>query len=266
MNDLRFATLGSGSKGNASLVCSAQTILMVDCGFSIKESCLRLNQLGIEPEAINAILVTHEHGDHSRGVARFARRYGIPVWSSRGTGKSLADDLEMHEIINVHQSFVIGDITIQPVAVPHDAREPCQFIFACDDYRLGLLTDVGEITPHIVDCYRQCHAIMLEFNHDLNMLWSGDYPESLKRRVAGRLGHLNNEQSSELLRLILPGELRFIVAAHLSESNNLAELVAQQLDAVLNDADCRYSIAAQHTVSDWYSLRALSTTGELTIA
>ena len=266
MNDLRFATLGSGSKGNASLVRSAQTTLMVDCGFSIKESCSRLEQLGIKADEIDAILVTHEHGDHSRGVARFARRYNIPVWSSKGTAKSFADDLQTHEAINVHQPFRIGDIDIQPVAVPHDAREPCQFIFTSADYCLGLLTDVGEITPHIVQSYGQCHAIMLEFNHDLNMLWSGGYPEALKRRVAGRLGHLNNEQSADLLKAILPGALRFVVAAHLSESNNLTDLVAQQLSSVLHGSDCQYSIAAQHKVSDWYSLETLATRGELTTA
>ena len=254
MSQLRFASLGSGSKGNASLVCSGQTTLMVDCGFSIRESCRRLEQAGIAPEEIDALLVTHEHGDHSRGVARFARRYGIPVWSSRGTARFLQNEAMEFNAINVHQSFTVEDITIQPVAVPHDAREPCQFIFDYEEYRFGLLTDVGEITPYIVQCYQQCHAMLLEFNHGLDMLWNVEYSMPLKKRVAGRLGHLNNIQSVDLLRSLLPGSLRFVMAAHLSESNNTPELVDRELSRIMDGSQCRYGIAGQHSVSEWISL------------
>lgn len=258
MSDLRFASLGSGSKGNASLICGGETTLMVDCGFSIKESCHRLEQAGISPDKIDALLVTHEHGDHSRGVARFARRYDIPVWSSRGTGKCLEKDAMDYNTINVHQSFAIGDISIQPVAVPHDAREPCQFVFSYRKHSFGLLTDVGEITPHIIDCYQQCHAMFLEFNHDLDMLWNGEYSMPLKKRVASRLGHLNNGQSCELLQTLMPGELRFVMAAHLSESNNTMQLVEGELARVMDGNDCQYRIASQDTVSEWISLGAIS--------
>jgi phosphoribosyl 1,2-cyclic phosphodiesterase len=253
MSDLRFASLGSGSKGNASLICAGQTTLMVDCGFSIKEACRRFEQLAIDPESISALLVTHEHGDHSRGVARLARRYEIPVWSSRGTAKFLQEQME-YNTINVHQPFIIGDITIQPVAVPHDAREPCQFIFSHQENRFGLLTDVGEITPYIAESYQHCHALLLEFNHDLDMLWNGEYSMSLKKRVAGRLGHLNNGQSTDLLKSLLPGNLRFVMAAHLSESNNTEQLVESELLQVMDGNDCQFGIASQHQASEWISV------------
>jgi len=230
---------------------------MIDCGFSIKETCRRLEQIQSPPEEIDALLVTHEHGDHSRGVMRFCRRYHIPVWASRGTSRYFENDSFEVETINVHQSFVIGDITIQPVAVPHDAREPCQYIFGHQQYSLGVLTDVGEITPHVVEAYGQCHALLLEFNHDLDMLWNGEYAVPLKRRVAGRLGHLNNQQSCDLLKSLLPGSLRFVMAAHLSESNNSEEIVEQQLSDIANDYDCQYQIASQDEVSNWCSLERL---------
>ena len=146
---------------------------------------------------------------------------------------------------------------IQPVAVPHDAREPCQFVFEYEQSRIGLLTDVGEITPHIVESYQQCHAMLLEFNHDLDMLWNGEYSMPLKKRVAGRLGHLNNTQSVDLLRSLLPGSLRFVMAAHLSESNNTPELVERELSAIMDESECQYDIASQHKVSEWISVGEL---------
>jgi len=257
MTDLRFATLGSGSRGNASLVHAGDTTIMIDCGFSIKETCRRLEEIKSTPEDIDALLVTHEHGDHSRGVERFCRRYNIPVWASMGTARCFDNGTIDIEVINVHQSFTIGDLLIQPVAVPHDVREPCQFILSYQKYCLGVLTDVGEITPHITEAYGQCDAMLLEFNHDLDMLWNGEYAVSLKKRVAGKLGHLNNEQSCGLIKSLLPGPLRYVMAAHLSESNNSPEIVEQQLSAAMGDFDCQYAIAVQDKVSDWYSLEQL---------
>jgi len=254
MTDLRFAILGSGSRGNASLVHAGDTIIMIDCGFSIKETCNRLEQIDISPEQIDAVLVTHEHGDHSRGVARFSRKYDIPIWASRGTSRCFENENVTIEMINIHHPFEVGDIFIQPVTVPHDVREPCQFVLSHRDYCLGVLTDVGEITPHITQAYAQCDAMLLEFNHDLDMLWGGEYAASLKSRVAGRLGHLNNDQSCDLLKSLLPGSLRFVMAAHLSESNNTPDIVEQQLLAIMDGFDCQYEIAEHDKVSAWYSL------------
>lgn len=257
MTDLRFATLGSGSRGNASLVQAGDTTIMIDCGFSIKEICRRLEHIDSTPEHIDAVLVTHEHSDHSSGVARLCRRFGIPVWASSGTARRFQDEQVEVRTISLHESFAIGDIDIQPVTVPHDAKEPCQFIFNDQRHCLGILTDVGEITPHITEAYARCDALMLEFNHDLDMLWSGDYAWSLKKRVAGKLGHLNNDQSGDLLKCLLPGALRFVMAAHLSESNNTREIVEQQLTAVTEGHDCEYLIAKQDQVSGWYTLEQL---------
>lgn len=230
---------------------------MLDCGFSTREICRRIEHLHISPEHINAVLVTHEHGDHSRGVARFARRYDVPVWCSKGTSLVFEQEDMDCRTINLHQSWTIGDIHVTPVAVPHDAREPCQFIFTHHDQTLGVLTDVGEITPYIRKSYQPCNAMLLEFNHDLDMLWDGDYAPALKKRVAGRLGHLNNTQSMELLESMKSGPLRFVLAAHLSESNNCAELVSDQLSQALGQYDCDYAIAKQDQVSDWFSVGEL---------
>lgn len=254
---MRFACLGSGSKGNATVIQSDETTLLVDCGFSAKEAVNRLSVVGLLPEQLDAILVTHEHGDHIRGVSVLSRRYGIPVWASRGTAQFFQDeDIEL-AYINVHKPFNIKDLNIVPVPVPHDAREPCQYIFQTDTLNFGVLTDLGRITSHIIEAYKKCEAILLEFNHDRDMLMTGSYPPSLKSRVGGGLGHLSNEQSCQLLQQILPGTLRFLVAGHLSESNNTPDHVQQAITRTLDGHDCHYEIAAQHDTSSWYQLDRL---------
>lgn len=254
---MRFACLGSGSKGNATIIQSETTTLMVDCGFSAKEATTRLADIGVDPQQIDALLVTHEHGDHIRGIATLSRRHDIPVWASRGTAQYFDDERINLNVVNVHRDFQINDLQITPVAVPHDAREPCQYIFQSKNYRMGLLTDVGSITPHIVSTYRECEVLLLEFNHDREMLMNGQYPYSLKQRVAGDLGHLSNEQSNELLQQLLPGALKFLVAGHLSESNNSKEKVTEKLERIMQPHDCEYAIAAQHEASHWYELDQL---------
>lgn len=259
---MQFVSLGSGSRGNATLVRAAQTTLMVDCGFSVKETCRRLNAINIDPQDIDALLVTHEHGDHIKGVAAFARRFCVPVWASRGTAVYFQDAAAGNksidvEAINVHRSFQIGDIHIEPVPVPHDAREPCQFVFSADKQCFGLLTDVGSITPHIIESYMECDAMLLEFNHDEAMLADSDYPPSVRKRIAGNLGHLNNTQSCQILSELLPGKIRYVVAGHLSESNNSRGEVRSRLDSVVNGHPCRFDLARQNEPSDWYVLDEL---------
>jgi len=229
-------------------------MLLVDCGFSIKETCRRLESADVDPQDIDAILVTHEHGDHIRGVAPFARRYKLPVRASRGTAHYFQDENIDIELINVHRPFQIKDIQVEPIPVPHDAREPCQFVFRAGERNLGLLTDVGSITPHIVQSYTACNAILLEFNHDAAMLANSEYPASVKHRIAGHLGHLSNHQSGEFLDQLLPGALRFVVAGHLSESNNSRSEVRAKLDQIVNGHPCRFDVAFQDQATDWYSL------------
>lgn len=232
---MRFASLGSGSKGNATLVESGSTLLMVDCGFSLRETTRRLNRLGLEPGQLHAILVTHEHSDHCSGVARLSAKYQIPVYLTHGTASSGRCD-GAHELrcFNCDEEFALGDIVVRTVAVPHDAAEPCQYLLSSNERQLGILTDLGCITPHVIASYRACHSLLLEFNHDLDMLMAGDYPPRLKQRVGGDWGHLNNEQAADLLRqLDCSASLSNLVVAHISENNNSRECAERALCAVM---------------------------------
>lgn len=250
---MRFASLGSGSRGNAMLVETGSTCVMVDCGFSITETEKRLARRGRSPEELSAILVTHEHSDHIRGVLPFARRHGIPVWMTHGTAAALPEgELPPLHSIAGYTDFYVGDIHVQPYPVPHDAREPCQFLFHSGGHRLGLLTDCGSLTPHIIATLQGCDALVLEFNHDPEMLARGSYPPALKRRVGGDYGHLNNHQARRLLEQIELGPLQHLVAAHLSEKNNAPERVREQLDAF--DGRLDYSLACQDGGFDWRTL------------
>ncbi|MEQ8517354.1 MAG: MBL fold metallo-hydrolase [Chromatocurvus sp.] len=229
---MRFASLGSGSKGNATLVQSGDTLLMVDCGFSLKETRRRLRRLQVDPAAITAILVTHEHSDHISGVGVLARALGIPVYLTHGTARSgrlgACDTVVM---FNAGESFSLGSIEVRSVVVPHDAREPCQYLFSGNGCRVGVLTDLGSITPHVVDAYRGCHGLLLEFNHCSDLLAEGPYPPSLKSRVGGDWGHLSNRQACELLTQIATDDLRQLAIAHISEQNNARDAVESQLVA-----------------------------------
>ncbi len=253
---MQFASLGSGSKGNATLVRSSRACILVDCGFSMREALARLQRLDCEPEAISAILVTHEHGDHVRGVGPLARRYGIPVWSSRGTASgSVLGKLPEHNYLDVHEELQIGDITVHSFPVPHDAREPCQFVFQHEaGKRLGILTDTGSITAHIEEKLSACDALLLECNHDAQMLSNGPYPLSLKQRVASRLGHLSNAQAAELLSRLDVSRLHTLVVAHLSEQNNTPEQARAALAAVLDCEPDWIQVADQAAGFDWYQI------------
>lgn len=251
---IRFASLGSGSRGNATLVAAGGALVLIDCGFSLRDTTRRMARLGVDPARLDAILVTHEHSDHSSGVAVLSRRHRIPVYLSYGTGASGRCDgsFELRQF-NGGESFAIGGLQVQSVAVPHDAREPCQFLFRSAHHRLGLLTDCGSLTPHILATLRGCDALVLEFNHDPQMLATGSYPPALKRRVGGDYGHLNNFQARRLLDQLELGPLQHLVAAHLSEKNNAPERVREQLDA-FGDA-LEYSLACQDGGFDWLECR-----------
>jgi phosphoribosyl 1,2-cyclic phosphodiesterase len=224
---MRIASLGSGSRGNATLVQYRDTTLLVDNGFSLRQFRLRLDRLEVEPDSIDAVLLTHEHGDHSGGVERLCANHGIPLWTAVGTARAaLSPGFEYQRLVAGHP-VTIGGIEIVPVTVPHDASEPLQFIFHQLDNgkRFGVLTDTGHITRHIIDAFSSLDALLLEFNYDVDMLASGPYPDRLKQRVGGNLGHLSNEQSLDLLRQIDTGSLNCLIAAHISEKNNTAMIV-----------------------------------------
>ena len=251
---MRFASLGSGSEGNALLVSAGRTTVLVDCGFGVQDTLLRLARLGVSADQLGGIAVTHEHGDHIGGVARLARKFNLPVWLTHGTSNSQSEAFSgiayLHEI-DPNQPFVIGDIEITPYPVPHDAAEPVQFVFNDGMRRLGVLTDAGCSTAHIERTLSGCHALVLECNHDSDMLMNGDYPYSIKQRVSGRLGHLNNQDAADILRRLDVSRLQHLVAAHLSRKNNTAELATQALcDAIGCEHDW-VQVATQENGFSW---------------
>ena len=251
---MRFASLGSGSEGNALVVHVGETVVMMDCGFGLAATETRLARLGLAPEAIKAILVTHEHSDHIGGVARFARKYELPVWLTHGTAKVFNQGSLPNSLINFvdpHAAFSVGDIAVTPYFVPHDAYEPVQYVFSDGSARLGVLTDTGSITSHIENTLSACDALVLECNHDLDMLMSGPYPASLKQRVSGKFGHLDNRSSAALLTAIDCSRLKHILAAHLSRQNNLPTLAKLALSQALGCEPGWIGIAEQDHGFDW---------------
>lgn len=254
---MRFAYLGSGSKGNAALVQSGATTLMLDCGFSVRETLNRFDRIGVDVETLSAIVVTHEHSDHIAGVGAVARKLGVPVWLTAGTARAAADrlgQLPASQLFDPHTPFVIGDIEVQPYPVPHDAAEPAQFVFTDGSARLGVLTDVGSSTSHIESMLGDCDALALECNHDCRMLQQGPYPPSLKERVAGRLGHLSNDAAAELLGRIGRTKLQHLVAVHLSETNNSPSLAQAALAAVMGWGSHEIIVADQEQGLDWCTI------------
>ncbi|WP_281784694.1 MBL fold metallo-hydrolase [Sinimarinibacterium flocculans] len=249
---MRFAMLGSGSKGNATLVEAGGTRILIDCGFNLGDTEQRLQRLGVQPQALDAILVTHEHGDHLGGVARLARRYRIPVWMTHGSYAAWKDRAVPHALrFSPHQHFTIGALGIQPYPVPHDAREPCQYVIAHGNLRLGVLSDAGHVTPHMRSMLADCDALMLECNHDPQMLSDGPYPEALKRRVGGSRGHLSNAQAAGLLEGYAVSRLQHLVLTHLSETNNCPEL-ARRIVVEAIDADAEWIVCARQDAGlDW---------------
>jgi phosphoribosyl 1,2-cyclic phosphodiesterase len=251
--EMRFALLGSGSEGNALVVQVGQSHVLLDCGFSLSETQLRLARLGLQAGQLDGIVVTHEHGDHISGVARLARKFNLPVWLTHGTLRTqnaAFAELSITEI-NPHLPFAIGDVQVQPYPVPHDAAEPVQFVFSDGVRRLGVLTDAGSATPHIEATLNGCHALVLECNHDARMLAEGDYHYSLKQRVGGRYGHLNNADAAALLKSLDISRLQHIVAAHLSRKNNAVELAVAALSGVLCWPPEQVAVATQEQGLDW---------------
>ena len=251
---MRFASIGSGSRGNGTLVQAGDNLLLVDCGFALKETIARLTKLGIEPQQLSAVLVTHEHGDHCSGVRVLANRYQLPVYMTAGTARSkVLADVAHAVIIDSHAPFAVGEIAVQPVAVPHDAAEPVQFVFSWQNRCLGLLTDIGAITPFVKQHYSACDALLLESNHCLDMLARSDYPPSLKLRVSGRFGHLSNAQAASLLEEVDTARLQHLVIAHLSEKNNSLERVQQSMEKVLQGVR-NVLFACQENGFDWLAI------------
>lgn len=254
---MRFACLGSGSEGNGLLVEVEGTRLLIDCGFGIRDVVARLGRLAVLPESIDAIIVTHEHSDHIGGVAAFAARYQTAVWLTFGTLSAVSEsfaDLPRVCGFDSHDHFAVGGIEVRPFPVPHDAREPVQFVCSDGQARLGVLTDLGVSTGHVEANLSGCDALVLECNHDLDMLAGGDYPWPLKQRIAGKFGHLDNHAAAGLLSRLDNSRLKHLFAAHLSQQNNRPELARAALAGALNCAPEWIGIADQYEGFGWREL------------
>ena len=254
---MRFASLGSGSQGNALVVEAGGTRVLLDCGFSARDAESRLARAGLAPGDLAGIIVTHEHADHADGVFPLARRFGIAVWLTHGTLGAMREtngdagtDCRVH-FIGPGEEFALGDLRVQPFTVPHDAREPVQYVLGDGARRLGVLTDTGCSTAHIEASLSGCDALVLECNHDLEMLMNGEYPPALKARVASRLGHLDNGASAAILAALDRSRLRHVIAAHLSQKNNTPGLARAALAAALDCAPEWVSVATQEEGFGW---------------
>lgn len=241
---LRFSSLASGSTGNATLIEARDgaggrtTRVLVDCGLTLRRLTSSLARRGCTPADLDAVFVTHEHSDHIGGVFKLQRRCGTPVWTSRGTFEAATPpsgtaDAPAVRIASSGCALTVGALTLLPFAVPHDAAEPLQLVCISGHARLGLITDLGEPDDAVAQALQGCDALLLECNHDRDMLAQGPYPAWLKRRIGGRRGHLANDQAAALLAACRHAGLRHVVAAHLSRHNNAPALALAALRSAL---------------------------------
>lgn len=259
---IRFASLASGSKGNCLVAEVGRSRLLLDCGLAPRETVRRLARLGLAPSDINAMLVTHEHDDHVGGVFAFAAKHGIPVWTTHGTwraatdaGKGDASGTVQLNIVDGRTEFAVGDLQVRPYTVPHDAREPVQFVLSDGAFRLGVLTDIGASTRHVEEALSGCDALVLECNHDLDLLWGSGYPKWLKQRISGPFGHLDNGQAGALLASLDRTRLRHVICAHLSQQNNTPALARRALASAMGCQDEWVGLATQEDGFDWREVR-----------
>ena len=256
---LRFKSLGSGSSGNATVVEATGIVpsrVLVDCGLGLKHLLYRLGEAGLQPEDINAVFITHEHGDHIGCARSLALRYRIPVWMSHGTHTAIgAPDFDgLLHIARDSKAITLGGLQLTPFTVPHDAREPLQLTCTDGSAKLGILTDLGHATSHVMANLMACDALMLECNHDTDMLAQSSYPPFLKRRVGGQYGHLSNVAAGEIARTLVHGRFRHLVAAHLSAQNNRPALVQALMSETLGCGADDIVVARPDTGTPWLSL------------
>jgi phosphoribosyl 1,2-cyclic phosphodiesterase len=261
---LRFASLASGSGGNC-LVAQAtdgatSTTVMIDCGLSLTETERRLARVGLEPRDIHAVLVTHEHGDHACGVFDFAAAHSARVYLTHGTHAALRSEGKVTEgvkvvIIQGRTSYSVNSIEVRPFTVPHDAREPVQYVVSDGAARLGVLTDIGASTAHVQETLSGLDALVLECNYDRDMLWNGAYPKWLKSRIAGPFGHLDNADSERLLAALDRTRLKHVIGAHLSQQNNRPEIARAALARAMGCGEEWIGLATQDGGFGWRDLR-----------
>ena len=255
---MRFKNLGSGSTGNATVVETSGTNplrLLVDCGFGLRQLTDRLARANLAPGDIDAIFITHEHGDHIGCATALALKHAIPVWMSQGTYEAIfSPDLKgLLRIAKDSEAIHLGGLRVMPFTVPHDAREPLQLSCQEGVNKLGVLTDLGHTTAHVVRHLQHCNAIVLECNHDTLLLDQSGYPAFLKKRVGGAYGHLSNIAAAAIAAEISHLNLQRVVAAHLSQQNNRPELALACLSQVL-DGSTEVTIATADEGCAWMEI------------
>jgi phosphoribosyl 1,2-cyclic phosphodiesterase len=279
---LRYKNLSSGSTGNATLVEASvensatsnrkPSRVLVDCGMRLSRLLELLAVADVQPADLDAIFITHEHSDHIGCVTQLASRYSIPVWASSGTHAALQDmQLKLRSKQPSHSQLVpgfealvriasdtcpieVGDLQLNPFTVPHDAREPLQLTCSDGNVKLGILTDLGHASRHVIDSIAGCNALLLESNHDEEMLSNSKYPAFLKARVGGDFGHLSNAQAAELLSAVMHNQLRHVSAAHLSQQNNHPSLAQSALATVLGCMPAEVLAACPEMGTPWMTV------------
>ena len=244
---MRMCPLASGSSGNCIYVGSSDTHLLVDIGVSGKKAESALNTIGLTGKDINGILITHEHSDHIQGLGVFSRKYGIPMYATWATIEAISSikslgkiDSSLFKIVRADEIFQVGDITVNPMHISHDAADPVAYRFSNDGKNMAVCTDLGCYTDYTVDCLMGMDAMLLEANHDIRMLEQGPYPYPLKRRILGELGHLSNEASGKLLASVLNDTIRKIYLGHLSLENNYPDLAFESVRMEITMGDNPY--------------------------
>jgi phosphoribosyl 1,2-cyclic phosphodiesterase len=221
---MKFSVLASGSSGNACYVESENASLLIDAGLSCREIVRRLEQVGVEPEKLDALIVTHEHADHIKGAGPLARRFDLPVYINRKTyekGRKVLGPISRPVVFQTGQTLNINDISVQSFTKCHDAADPLGLVVSFDGVKIGFSTDLGRSTGLVEDRLTGCDALIMEFNYDQEMLEKGPYPLATKRRIKGQEGHLSNQQAGDLLRVVCKKNLVYLILAHLSQTNNL---------------------------------------------
>lgn len=231
---------------------------MVDCGFGVRETESRLVRLGLKASDITAVLVTHEHKDHVGGVFALARRHNLPVWMTHGTYKAVASSCTELDIrfCRDGSGFIAGSFSVMPYTVPHDAREPVQYIIREGRVKLGVLTDTGHSTPYLIEVLGGCDALVVECNHDRAMLAASSYPPFLKERIGGKYGHLSNESTGAILAELDRSRLHTVIGAHLSRQNNTPHLAMAALANAVDHEQTNIVIACQEAGFAWIDIGA----------
>ncbi len=235
---MKFSVLASGSGGNACYIEAAETKILIDAGLSATEIIRRLQMIEIDPESLSALVITHEHTDHIRGAGPLARRLDIPVYINALTWRKAAGILgNISQVISFHpgQSITINDLIIETFTKSHDAVDPIGLMISLNGLRLGLITDLGRSTRLVEDRLRNCQGLIIEFNHDEDMLANGPYHPKLKQRIRGPEGHLSNQAAGQLLGILAHEDLKCVVLAHLSRENNSPDLAYEEAQSALNE-------------------------------